>query len=160
MTKYRKKILGDLHLARLDEIFAELAADFDANLIECDGEADHIRLLLETSPKTPAISKIVNSFKAVSSRRMRREFADIAGAYVKPVLWSRSYFAGTCGGAPLGSHYEVRAESTRLTPRSNSPCAYVSTGTLCRFDRYWKELSLLCYDNQEEKILFLMNVVK
>ena len=42
-----------------------------------------------------------NSLKAVSSRRLRQEFCDIAGAYRKPVLWSRSYFAGSCGGAPL-----------------------------------------------------------
>lgn len=101
VTKYRRKVLGALHLKRLAEIFAELALDFDAELKECDGEADHVHLLLETTPKTPGIAKVVNSLKAVSSRRMRREFADISGAYPKPVLWSRSYFAGTCGGAPL-----------------------------------------------------------
>ncbi|WP_223916540.1 transposase, partial [Aeromonas caviae] len=39
--------------------------------------------------------------KAVTSRRLRNEFLDLRGAYSKPVLWSRSYFAGSCGGAPL-----------------------------------------------------------
>jgi REP element-mobilizing transposase RayT len=29
------------------------------------------------------------------------ELADIAGAFSKHITWSRSYFAGTCGGAPL-----------------------------------------------------------
>ena len=101
VTKYRRKILGELHLKRLAEIFSELCIDFDAELKECNGEADRIHLLVETSPKTPSVARIVNSFKAVSSRRIRREFNDIAGAYNKPVLWSRSYFAGTCGGAPL-----------------------------------------------------------
>ena len=24
-----------------------------------------------------------------------------SGSYAKPFLWSRSYFAGSCGGAPL-----------------------------------------------------------
>ncbi|WP_223930074.1 transposase, partial [Aeromonas caviae] len=47
-----------------------------------------------------------NSLKAVTSRRLRNEFLDLRGAYSKPVLWSRSYFAGSyfagsCGGAPL-----------------------------------------------------------
>ena len=101
VTKYRRKIFSDLHLKRLAEIFSELCIDFDAELKECNGEADHIHLLVETSPKTPSVAKIVNSFKAVSSRRIRREFNDVVGAYNKPVLWSRSYFAGTCGGAPL-----------------------------------------------------------
>ncbi|MEZ8105682.1 IS200/IS605 family transposase [Vibrio cortegadensis] len=54
-----------------------------------------------TSPKTPSVAKLVNSLKATSSRRLRREFNDIADAFGKNVLWSRSYFAGTCGGAPL-----------------------------------------------------------
>ncbi|WP_179993683.1 MULTISPECIES: transposase, partial [unclassified Acinetobacter] len=43
----------------------------------------------------------VNNLKSVTSRRMRNEFLDLRGNYTKPVLWSRSYFAGSCGGAPL-----------------------------------------------------------
>ena len=31
----------------------------------------------------------------------RNEFLDLRESYAKPVLWSRSYFAGSCGGAPL-----------------------------------------------------------
>lgn len=101
VTKYRKAILGEVHLSRLKEIFTELAKEANATLIECNGESDHIHLWLSTTPKTPSIAKLVNSFKAVSSRRLRSEFADIVGAYDKPVVWSRSYFAGSCGGAPL-----------------------------------------------------------
>ncbi|MFH4812975.1 IS200/IS605 family transposase, partial [Vibrio alginolyticus] len=48
-----------------------------------------------------SVAKLVNSLKATSSRRIRREFNDVEGAFGKNVLWSRSYFAGTCGGAPL-----------------------------------------------------------
>ncbi|WP_181574463.1 transposase, partial [Escherichia coli] len=29
------------------------------------------------------------------------EFLDLRAAYGKAVLWSGSYFAGSCGGAPL-----------------------------------------------------------
>ena len=101
VTKYRKKVLGKLHLTRLKEIFSEICGNFEAELTDCNGEADHVHLLVEFSPNTPAIAKLINSLKAVSSRRLRQEFCDIAGAYRKPVLWSRSYFAGSCGGAPL-----------------------------------------------------------
>ena len=101
ITKYRRKVFGDLHIARLNEIFSELLIEADSELAECNGEADHIHLLVHASPNTPSIAKLVNNLKAVSSRRMRHEFCDIAGAYDKPVLWSRSYFAGTCGGTPL-----------------------------------------------------------
>lgn len=52
-------------------------------------------------PPTVQLSKLVNSLKAVTSRRLRNEFLDLREAYNKPVLWSRSYFVGSCGGAPL-----------------------------------------------------------
>lgn len=74
---------------------------FDAELKEFNGEPDHVHLLISTSPNTPSVAKLVNSLKATSSRRIRREFNDVEGAFGKNVLWSRSYFAGTCGGAPL-----------------------------------------------------------
>lgn len=101
VTKYRKKVLGSLHLERLKEIFSEICGNFEAELGEFNGESDHVHLLVEFTPKTPSIAKLINSLKAVSSRRLRQEFCDIAGAYKKPVLWSRPYFAGSCGGAPL-----------------------------------------------------------
>ena len=50
-----------------------------------------------------APSRLVNSLKGVSSRRMRREFPDLARHYYRANrLWSGSYFAGSVGGAPLG----------------------------------------------------------
>ncbi|WP_263322131.1 IS200/IS605 family transposase [Endozoicomonas sp. Mp262] len=101
VTKYRKKVLGELHLSRLREIFSEICGNFEAELTDCNGEADHVHLSVELSPSTPAIAKLINSLKAVSFRRLRQGVCDIAGAYRKPVLWSRSYFAGSCGGAPL-----------------------------------------------------------
>lgn len=101
VTKYRRKVFGELHLKRLGQIFSDICRDFDSELTDFNGESDHVHLLVEFSPNTPSIAKLVNSLKAVSSRRLRREFCDITGAYKKPVLWSRSYFAGSCGGAPL-----------------------------------------------------------
>jgi len=102
VTKYRKKIFGDLHLSSLESMFNELCRNFDAKLVQMNGESDHVHLLIATSPNTPSVAKLVNSLKAVSSRRLRRKFTDISGVYNKNVVWSRSYFAGTCGGAPLG----------------------------------------------------------
>ncbi|QXB95891.1 IS200/IS605 family transposase [Aeromonas sp. FDAARGOS 1406] len=100
ITKYRKPILGDLHHASFGQCAAEVCRDFGAELKECDGEADHVHMLIEYGP-TVQLSVLVNSLKAVTSRRLRNEFLDLRGAYSKPVLWSRSYFAGSCGGAPL-----------------------------------------------------------
>ncbi len=100
VTKYRRKVFGDLHLTAFNQYATEVCKDFGAELKECDGEADHVHMLIEYAP-TVQLSVLVNSLKAVTSRRLRNEFLDLRGAYSKPVLWSRSYFACSCGGAPL-----------------------------------------------------------
>jgi putative transposase len=70
-------------------------------LIEMNGEADHVHLLVGMTPKA-APSALANNFKTVSSRLLRKEFSQaLAATYAKPVLWSRSYFVASCGGAPL-----------------------------------------------------------
>ena len=67
-------------------------------VLEFNGEADHIHVLIEYPPKL-SISQIVNAVKGVSSRRYGQ------GGFVKPygkdALWSPSYFVSSVGGAPL-----------------------------------------------------------
>ena len=46
ITKYRKPILGDLHHASFGQCAAEVCRDFGAELKECDGEADHVHMLI------------------------------------------------------------------------------------------------------------------
>lgn len=73
----------------------------DLELVEMDGEHDHVHLLINYPPKL-AISSLVNSLKGVSSRLLRRDRPDIAARYYyKGVLWTPSYFASSCGGAPI-----------------------------------------------------------
>lgn len=100
VTKYRKKVLADNHRQYFKEVVAEICKDFGAELKECNGEGDHVHMLIQYPP-TVQLSKMVNNLKSVTSRRMRANFIDLRAAYDKPVLWSRSYFAGSCGGAPL-----------------------------------------------------------
>jgi putative transposase len=88
-------------IQRLKVIFDKVCSDFDAQLVEMDGEAEHVHLLINYPPKH-SVSSIVNSLKGVSSRLLRIERPDIEKRYWNNVLWSPSYFAGSCGGAPLG----------------------------------------------------------
>jgi len=53
-------------------------------------------------PPEVALSRLVNSLKGVSSRRMRQEFPDLARHYWRANrLWSGSYFVGSVAGAPI-----------------------------------------------------------
>ena len=72
-----------------------------AELAEFSGEAEHVHLLVNFPP-TVALSRLVNSLKGVSSRRLRQEFPDLHRHYWRAKrLWSGSYFAGSVGGAPI-----------------------------------------------------------
>ena len=101
VTKFRHKVFGDRHLSRMEQIMRDVCADFEAELVEFNGENNHVHLLVNFPPKI-ALSRLVNSLKGVSSRRMRQEFPELAAHYYRAnKLWSGSYFAGSVGGAPL-----------------------------------------------------------
>jgi putative transposase len=101
VTKFRHRVFGDQHLARMEEIMQAVCADFETDLSEFNGENNHVHLLVNFPPKV-APAKLVNSLKGVSSRRMRQEFPDLVRHYYRAnKLWSGSYFAGSVGGAPL-----------------------------------------------------------
>ena len=100
VTKYRRDVLSEPAIDDLRTIFAKVCADFGAVLVECDGEDDYVHLLVEYPPKV-ALSKLVNSLKGVSSRKLRELRPEVSGCYYRGVLWSPSYFAASCGGAPL-----------------------------------------------------------
>ncbi|HSW71583.1 MAG TPA: IS200/IS605 family transposase [Gammaproteobacteria bacterium] len=100
VTKYRRKIFNKTAINILNLIFSKVCEDFDAILVEMDGENDHVHLLIEYPPKL-AVSNLVNSLKGVSSRLLRKHLPLLAKHYWKGVLWSPSYFAASCGGAPI-----------------------------------------------------------
>jgi putative transposase len=82
-------------------MFEKVCGDFEAQLVEMNGQAEHVHLLINYPPKQ-SVSSLVNSLKGVSSRLLRLERPDIEKHYWKDVLWSPSYFAASCGGAPQG----------------------------------------------------------
>jgi putative transposase len=101
VTKFRHEVFTDRHLQRMEEIMRAVCADFECELVEFNGENNHIHLLVTFPPKV-AIARLVNSLKGVSSRRLRQEFPDLRRHYYRAnKLWSGSYFAGSVGGAPL-----------------------------------------------------------
>lgn len=101
VTKHRQRCLTKEMLRDLRDICIYQVELKGGELLECDGEEDHIHLLL-TLPPNVAITTLVNSLKTVSARLLRRDYAEwLEKFYWKKVLWSGSYFVSTCGGAPL-----------------------------------------------------------
>ena len=101
ITKSRRKVFDSKALEYLKNHANRVFAKMDCRLLACEGEADHVHLLVEYPPKIP-VSVLVNMFKGTSSRMLRVERPDIAQRYWrKGVLWSPSYFAASTGGATL-----------------------------------------------------------
>lgn len=101
VTKYRRKVFTNQILEELKAIFTNICTDFEAGLIEFEGESDHVHLLINYPPKV-TVSKLVNCLKGVSSRLIRKkQYPSIQRALWGDHFWSPSYFAGSCGGAPI-----------------------------------------------------------
>jgi putative transposase len=100
VNKYRRNVFQKHHYDVLQTIFTKVCKDFESDLIEIDGKDDHVHLLVNYPPKV-SISKLVNILKGVSSRLLRKQFSDLQHCYWRGVLWSPSYYAGSCGGAPI-----------------------------------------------------------
>lgn len=100
-TKYRRHVFDDDMLTFCENVMRKVCIDFGAELREFNGEHDHVHILVHYPPKI-ALATLVNSLKGVSSRRLRAEFTGrIDPAITHGRFWSPSYFAGSCGGAPL-----------------------------------------------------------
>ena len=88
-------------LDRLKIITTDLCQKWEVELLAFNGEADHVHLLLDMHPNIMP-SKFINNLKTVTSRLMRKEFAQhLAEFYWQPVLWTRAYCLPTTGGATI-----------------------------------------------------------
>ena len=74
VTKYRRKCITKEILDRLHEILKEQCENWSVQLVEFNGEEDHVHLLIDAHPSM-----------------------DLS----KPFFWTRAYCLLTTGGAPL-----------------------------------------------------------
>lgn len=98
--KYRRSVLTREIGDRLKDILTNLISDSGCALIAIESEVDHIHIVLRAKP-THQLSKLINSFKGVSARKLFQEFPTLKNRLWKGHLWSPSYFVVTVGGAPL-----------------------------------------------------------
>jgi putative transposase len=101
VTKYRRPVFTDAMLTFCEHTMRGVCADFNAELVEFNGEVDHVHLLV-AYPPTLAISVLAQRLKGHTAYAVRREFTGVCvRARMRGHLWSPSYFAVSCGGAPL-----------------------------------------------------------
>lgn len=101
VTKYRRRVISDHVWETLYGGLVSAAGKLDSIVREANHEGDHIHVMVEYPP-TLAISTLVNSLKGVSSRAVRAvHLTELRESLFGEHFWSPSYFASSCGGAPL-----------------------------------------------------------
>ncbi|MCY0881371.1 MAG: transposase [Firmicutes bacterium] len=96
----------------LRENFAEILMDWRCLLIEFNGAADPVHLLVSIHPALN-ISALIHYLKSASTRRMRNRFANhLAKFYGKPYFWHRARRA--LGSRKLPRIPVFRSDDTKL----------------------------------------------
>lgn len=111
VTKYRRKVLSEAMIHRLNEVFGSVAQKWDSKVIEFKGESDHVHLLLSYPPHK-LLSNLIANLKATASKTLWREFEpELAQVYRKRVLWTGSYFVSSCGGVTIEAAIQVYVQN-------------------------------------------------
>ena len=98
--KYRRPVLVGPVEKRLVALLREIAGELEATIHALEVMPDHVHLFLESDP-TRSVAELVNRFKGRTSHDLRAEFPSLRSRL--PTLWSRSYYAGSCGAVTEAS---------------------------------------------------------
>ncbi|BDA04035.1 hypothetical protein OHP003_13100 [Helicobacter pylori] len=111
VTKYRRSAFNKEVIDFLGSVFAKVCKDFESELVEFDGESDHVHLLINYPPKV-SVSKLVNSLKGVSSRLIRKHhFKSVEASLWGKHLWSPSLFCRELWGRSFRVDQEIYTRS-------------------------------------------------
>jgi len=94
-VKYRHKVLTGEIEKSLIEILHKIADDNNFNIIEINGDSDHIHLLINCSPQH-YIPDMIKALKGVSARLLMKQYGEELTKYLwGGHLWNPSYFIAT-----------------------------------------------------------------
>ncbi|MDJ0682373.1 MAG: IS200/IS605 family transposase [Xenococcaceae cyanobacterium MO_167.B52] len=131
-VKYRHKCITLDMLTRMESIFRNTLIKWRSNLVSFSGEVDHIHMVIETHPSLN-LSQLIANLKTVSSRYLRKEYAEHLSKY----FWKRCAGMGglqqttiNCGKqnikpekSPLSTRgdFHLRSSTRRVSPKERAP---------------------------------------
>ena len=102
VAKYRKKVFTNELLTELEKVFSSALETRKCELIDFNGESDHVHLIVSYMPQI-SVSNLVANLKATSSKYMWNKHQKYLAKFYfrKKVLWTGSYFVSSCGGVTI-----------------------------------------------------------
>lgn len=111
VTKYRRDVPGDDMLRLCEQVMRKACADFEADLREFNGEADHVHLLVNY-PLKMSVPALVNSLKGVSARLLRSQYTGkVNRALINGHFWSRPTSPRPAAARPCRSSASTSSSS-------------------------------------------------
>jgi len=95
-TKYRKKVFSRFLTQYAKQVFYQVAAHYEWELIEAGIDKDHAHLLVSAPPRWAPFD-IVKKIKSWSAREMFRRFPSLRKVYWGGEFWKVGYFIKTVG---------------------------------------------------------------
>lgn len=89
-------------LERMRVIFANVCESWRCRLIEFGGEADHVHILVDAQPSMD-LARFIGNMKTVSSRYIRKEFAD----HLRKFFWKARFWNSAYGVVSAGGHASI-----------------------------------------------------
>ena len=96
ITKYRKPILDGSVAQRLKELVRETCSSLEVDIIKGHISRDHLHLFVSAPPHL-SVSRLMQSIKGRSSRKLMDEHDKLKSAFWGRHLWARGYFAASSG---------------------------------------------------------------
>ena len=96
VTKYRKPVLVGEVAIRSRDLIRQCCNSLDVHILKGHVGKDHIHLFVSVPP-TLSLSKLLQSIKGRSSRRMLEEFKTLKKQFWGRHLWARGYFVASSG---------------------------------------------------------------
>lgn len=95
VTKYRHPVIDtNIEKQLIDIAYNVFENHWGVKIEQINTDKDHIHILFSSKPQVK-LSDLINNYKTVSSRLIRKNNYDYLKPYYwKPYFWSRSYFIG------------------------------------------------------------------
>lgn len=96
VTKYRKLVLTGEYAKRTRELIRQTCISLDVEIKKGHVSKDHVPLLLSVPPML-SVSKVMQSVKGRTSRKLLEEYRKLKKEFWGRHLWARGYFVVRSG---------------------------------------------------------------
>ena len=96
ITKYRKPVLTGEIATRVRDLIREVCRNYEVEILKGHVSKDHVHIFVSVPPHI-SVSKLMQSIKGKSSRKMMMEYNGLSRTFWGRHIWARGYFAASSG---------------------------------------------------------------